>query len=441
MKFNEQILVALGLGAKKNWHIFLALIAGIIVGITFPYESAHPWVQNLFVITGEVFIRLIQMVIIPLVISTIIVGISSLGDSRQLGKMGVKMLGYYSIITIMAVIIGASLALGIGPGKNIQGDIDPAKATKIRTQVESIQKSEDDLTQLYLGMIPKNPIESLAQNKMPAILIFTLIFACALASVGEMNRPIVSFFESLFAATMKVTDWIMIIAPPGIFALTVHTVANSGIKVFSSMSLYVFTIILGLLIQLFIVYPLMLKLFSKVKATSLYKAINEAILVAFGTASSSATLPVTIRCCEARAGISSKVSSFVLPLGATMNMDGTALYQTVAVIFIAQAYDIVLTPMIILQICVFAIIASSSSAGIPSAGLITMALILNILGLKTEQIGAAFVYIVALDRFIDMFRTVNNITSDTVVASCIAAGEGELDYKLLGNQEEWKEVI
>lgn len=241
---------------------------------------------------------------------------------------------------------------------------------------------------------------------------------------------------------MKVTDWIMVIATPGIFSLTAYYVAKAGFGTIKDLWLYASVILLGLAIQLLVVYPLIIKLFSKIKVTSLYQAITEAMMVAFGTASSSATLPITIACCERKAGISSKICSFVLPLGATMNMDGTALFQSVAVIFIAQAYDIHLTPLMIVLIGLLAMIASSASAGIPSAGLITMALIVQgSMKLSVEEVGQVYVLIFAIDRVLDMFRTLINVTSDTVVASLVAAGEGELDYDLLKNQEVWKEVV
>ena len=241
---------------------------------------------------------------------------------------------------------------------------------------------------------------------------------------------------------MKVTDWLMVVAMPGIFSLTFYTVAKGGFESIKELWLYVVAVLLGLSIQLFVTYPLILKMFSKIKATALYQAVAEAMMVAFGTASSSATLPVTIACCERRAGISSKICSFVLPIGATMNMDGTALFQSLAVVCIAQAYNVHLSLLSIILIAVLSIIASSASAGIPSAGLITLALIVKgSLGLSIEQVAPIYVLIFAIDRLLDMFRTVINVTSDTVVASIIASGEGELDYDLLGNQEVWKEVV
>lgn len=440
MKLHMQILIALGLGLKRNWHIFFGLIAGIIVGI-FLHGHDNILISKILVFIGQVFIRLIQMVVIPLVISAIVIGITSIGDNKQLGKYGSKMIVYYGIITVMAVTIGAILALAIKPGVGAAHYINTDAAVSIQHQVAAtIEAQKGNVLNLFLNMIPKNPLESVAKGDMVPIIVFALIFAIALAKVGEINRPVVSFFESIFAATMKVTDWIMYFAAPGVFALTATAVSSFGIDIFQSISKYLLALFIGFAIQFFAVYPIFLKFFSKVPVVMLYAAIAEAMMVAFGTASSSATLPLTIACCEKR-GISHKVSSFVLPLGATLNMDGTAMLQTVAVIFLAQAYGIHLTPFVVIQVAFLAIVASSTCAGIPGAGLITIALILNGLGLSPEQLVAGFAFLFTIDRFTDMFRTMLNVTSDAVVAAAIADNENEINYDLLNNPEAYKEII
>lgn len=440
MKLHMQILIALGLGLKRNWHIFFGLIAGIVVGV-FLHGHDNVLITKILVFIGQVFIRLIQMVVIPLVISAIIIGITSIGDNKQLGKYGTKMIIYYGIITILAVTIGAVLALGIRPGVGAAQYINTSSATSIQHQVaSSINEQKGNVLNIFLNFIPKNPLESVAKGDMISIIVFALIFAVALAKVGEINRPVVSFFESIFAATMKVTDWIMYFAAPGVFALTATAVSSFGVDIFHSISKYILVLAIGFAIQFFVVYPVFLKIFSKVPVLMLYAAIAEAMMVAFGTASSSATLPLTIACCEKR-GISHKVSSFVLPLGATLNMDGTALLQTVAVIFLTQAYGVPLTPFLLIQICFLAIVASSTCAGIPGAGLITIALILNGMGLSPEQLVAGFALLFTLERLTDMFRTVLNVTSDAVVAAAIADNENEINYDLLNNPEAYKEII
>ena len=439
MKLHMQILIALGLGIKRNWHIFFGIIAGILVGI-YLHAHANAIISNILVFVGQVFIRLIQMVVIPLVVSAIVIGITSIGDNKQLGKFGSKMILYYGIITTIAVIIGATLSLLIKPGLGAANYITQNTAYEVQASVATaMEQQQGNILNLFLGFIPNNPLHSFAAGDMVPIIVFVVIFAIALARVGDVNRPIVSFFESVFAATMKITDWIMFFAAPGVFALTASAVSSFGIDIFMSISKYLGVLLIGFAIQLFIVYPLFLKFFSKVSAPMLFSAIAEAMMVAFGTASSSATLPLTIACCEKR-GISHRISSFVLPLGATLNFDGTALLQTVAVIFLAQAYGVVLTPFLVVQIALLAIIASSTCAGIPGAGLITIALILNGMGLSPEQLVAGFAFLFTIERITDMFRTMLNVTSDAVVAATIADNENEVNYDLLNNPAAYEDI-
>ena len=440
MKLYMQVLIALGLGLKRNWHIFAGLILGVFAGIWL-HQQPNAMVMTAFTFIGQLFIRLIQMVVIPLVISAIIIGITSVSDSKQIGKLGSKMVLYYAIITSIAVSVGAALALIFKPGQGAASYINSEIASGIQAQVATtIEVQRDNLLNIMLGFIPKNPLEAVASGEMVPIIVFAVIFAVALAKVGEINRPFVSFFESIFAATMKITDWIMCFAAPGVFALTAVAVSAFGPKIFTTISGYLGVLALGFAIQLFVVYPIFLRVFSKVPVWMLYAAIAEAMMVAFGTASSSATLPLTIACCEKR-GISHKVTSFVIPLGATLNMDGTALLQVVAVIFLAQAYGVVLTPFMLVQVALLAIVASSTCAGIPGAGIITIALVLNGMGLSPEQLVAGFAFLFTIERITDMMRTLVNVTSDAVVAAAIADNENEINYDLLNNPDEYNEVI
>ena len=443
MKLHLQTLfVAIGLGIKRNWHIFLAIILGIWFGNIIHSNPAHfKAVVNVLDVVGQAFIRIIQMVVIPLVCSAIVVGISSIGDGKQIGKFGKKMLLFYTIISIAAVSIGAALVLLVKPGVGIQELINQTSVSEVQAQVNSyLAFQKGQLGNILLEMIPQNPIESMAKGEMIPILFFVMVFALALSKLGEINRPIVSFFESVFAATMKVTDWIMIFAAPGIFALTAVAVATFGLGIFSTISKFFAVLFLGCCIQFFVVYPILMKCFSKVPVGTFYTAIIEALLVAFGTASSSATLPLTMACCEKR-GISHKVCSFVLPLGATLNMDGTALFQTIAVLFLTQAYSITLEPIQIIQIMLLSIVASCTSAGIPGAGLITIALVLNGLGLSPQQLVEGFAFLFAIERILDMIRTTVNVASDAVVAAIIADNENEINYDLLNDTEQYKEII
>jgi len=440
MKLYMQVMIALGLGLKRNWHIFAGLILGVFAGVWL-HTNQNPLIMGVLTFVGQLFIRLIQMIVIPLVISAIVIGITSIGDSKQLGKLGTKMIMYYAIITAVAVSLGAGLALLIKPGLGAAAYINSDVATGIQAQVAAtIESQKGNLLNLILGFVPKNPLAAVANGEMVPIIVFAVMFSVALARVGEINRPFVSFFESIFAATMKITDWIMGFAAPGVFALTAVAVSAFGIDIFMAISKYLGVLALGFGIQIFVVYPVFLRIFSKVPVWMLYAAIAEAMMVAFGTASSSATLPLTIACCEKR-GISHKVTSFVIPLGATLNMDGTALLQVVAVIFLAQAYGVALSPLLIVQVALLAIVASSTSAGIPGTGLITIALVLNGLGLSPEQLVAGFAFLFTIERITDMMRTLVNVTSDAVVAAAIADNENEIDYDLLTNPKEYNEVI
>lgn len=435
MGLHMQVIIALLLGIKRNGHIFIGLILGILVGLFFPKDS-YGHVYSILSFIAKAFINIIQMVVLPLVISAIIIGVSNIGDSKQLAKFGSKMILYYGIITVLAVTVAAVISIILQPGLNAQSLVNPDIIQNVQGSVtEAIQYQKENLVQIFLDLIPKNPFEALANGNMIPVIIFVSIFAVALTRAGEISRPLISFFESIFAATMKVTDWIMYLAAPGIFALTATAVSSFGVEIFSVISKYAVAICLALAIQFFIIYPLMLKIFSKVPVGRLYAAISEAIMVAFGTASSSATLPLTITCCEKR-GISNKVCSFVLPLGATLNMDGTAIIQVIAVMFLAQMYGIDLSPLLIFEIAALAIVASSTSAGIPGAGMITIALILNGIGLTPQQLVVGFSLLFTIERFFDMLRTICNVTSDAVVAAIIADNENELNYELLCGTEE-----
>lgn len=438
-KIQMQILIALGLGIKRNWHIFFGIIAGIVVGIIL-HSHSFPLVSTMLTFIGQVFLRLIRMVVIPLVVSAIIIGITSIGDNKQLGKFGTKMIVYYGIITTAAVTIGTVLALIFKPGLGAAHYIAANTASEVQASVATaMSQQEGHLLSMFLDFIPSNPLAALASGNMIAIIVFVLIFAIALAKVGDVNRPIVSFFESVFAATMKITDWIMFLAAPGVFALTASAVSSFGMHIFASIGKYLLVLAIGFFIQMFIVYPTFLKCFSKVSIWMLFSAVAEALMVAFGTASSSATLPLTIACCEKR-GISHKISSFVLPLGATLNMDGTALLQVVAVIFLAQAYGVPLDAWLLIQIAVLAMIASSTSAGISGAGLITIALILNGMGLNPEQLVAGFAFLFTIERVTDMMRTLVNVASDAVVVAAIADNENEINYDLFNNPAAYEEI-
>jgi Na+/H+-dicarboxylate symporter len=341
----------------------------------------------------------------------------------------------------VSAILGAVLALTLEPGMQLsQNFLGQADTATITQQLQ--QAPHQDLQTLFFNMIPRNPIESLAKADLVPVILFTLLFGAALASIGEAGKPVISFFEGLFTATMKLTDWVMIFAVPGVFSLAFITVAKSGVGVFSELWLYGVAILAGLLIQIFVIFPLILRMLAKINFMSLYRAISEAIMVAFGTASSSATLPITIACMERRAGVSNRIASFVLPTGATINKTGTTMFEVIAVIFLMQAYHIPLDPYTIGMIILFSIIASIGAAGVPSAGLITIAIVLNSIGkFEMDYLAGGMALLWSIDRLLDMCRTVVNVMSSCTVAALVASSEGELNRDILNNHDAWTEVV
>lgn len=443
------VLVALGLGTKRHWHILVAIILGVLLGVTLPYPAvpgepdSYGFIHQFFDVVGQLFIRLITMIVVPLVVSSLMVGIASLGDARQLGRMGGKVLGYFFFMMAISALLGAALAFLLEPGSQLQISRAITQAHEADI-LQQLQQAPQNLQTLFFDMIPRNPIESLANADLVPVIIFTLLFGAAVASIGDAGRPIVAFFEALFTATMKLTDWVMVLAVPGIFSLAFITVAKSGVGIFGELWLYCLAILSGLLIQIFVIFPVMLRVLAKINFMNLYRAISEAIMVAFGTASSSATLPITIACCERRGGISNRIASFVLPTGASINKTATTMFEVIAVIFLMQAYapHLHLTPYTIVLICLFSIIASIGAAGVPSAGLITMAIVLNSIGkFDLEYFAGGMAILWSIDRALDMCRTVVNVISSCTVAALVASSEGELNRDILNHSETWNEVV
>jgi proton glutamate symport protein len=446
-RFLWWFLVALGLGTKRHWHIFFAIVLGVVLGLNFAGDE-YCHVQQFFDVVAQVFIRLITMIVVPLIVSSLIVGISSLGDSRQLGRMGGKVLFFFTLMMAISALIGWGLGEFMAPGESMKSvmSLNPTHATCSLATVHPIRpeilgQAAPDLRQIFFSMIPLNPMEALAKAELIPVILFTILFGLAIACIGEAGRPLVNFFESMFTATMKLTDWVMVLAVPGVFSLAYVTVAYAGPDIFVQLSQYLLVILIGLLVQVLFLFPIMLKLFAKIDAMHLYRAISEAIMVAFGTASSSATLPVTIACCERRAGISNRIASFVLPTGATLNKTGTTMFEVIAVMFLLQANNMPLEWHTLVLIMIFAIVASIGAPGVPSSGLITMAIVLNSIGGGFNTVLSGIGMLWSIDRALDMCRTVVNVISSSTVAAIVAASEGELNRDILNNREEWMEVV
>jgi proton glutamate symport protein len=433
------IFVALGLGGKRHWHIFAALILGAALGVVFPYSADHySFLHDAFELVGELFIQLVAMLGIPLIISSLLLGIYSLGDGRQLGKLGFKTLAWFIVLMVLSASVAALVFHVIQPGLNVhpqdlETGIHALPIQMIPTKIHSLRD-------LILNLVPENFIGSLSRRDLVPVVIFTILLGSAMVFVGETARPFIAFWEAVFAATMRIVDWVMVFAVPGIFALTFTAVSHSGLQLFLSLKLYMASVLIALGIQMLVVFPIILFLFARVSFLDLYRAISEALLVAFGTASSSATLPITMACMERRAGVSNRVASFVLPVGVSMNMNGTTIFEVIAVMFLCQIFGVHLDLGMTISIMLLAIVASIGAAGVPSTGLITISIILNGIG-HYELMSVGVPIILAVDRILDMCRTMLNVTDDCVVACIVASNEGELNRQLLSAGETWEDVV
>ncbi len=392
---------------KVHTQILVAIVLGVLTGLLFGEKTVH------LTIIGDMFIRLLRMIIIPLILASMVTGIVSLGDIRRLGKLGLKTFIYYMVTTILAVGVGLVLVNLTKPGSRVEMGAESAVHLSGREAVSVVSIIED--------IVPENLLGAMAEDKVLSIIFFSLLLGVAISSIGEKGRLLVSLFENFNAVMMKITGWIMHLAPLGVFALMAHTIGTMGLSVVRPLAVYMATVILGLSIHGLITLPVLVFIFGKYSPIKLMKDVFSAVATAFSTASSAATLPITMDCLQENTGVSNKVTSFVLPLGATVNMDGTALYEAVAAMFIAQAYGITLTIGQQFVIMATATLASIGAAAIPGAGLVTMVIVLKAVNLPLEGIGM----ILAVDRLLDMLRTAVNVWGDSCGAAVVARLEGE----------------
>lgn len=384
---------------------------------------------------GQAFMSLIKMVIVPLVFSSLLVGVASLGDVRKLGRLGGKTLGLYILTTAVAVTIGLLLGNIIQPGTLV------AEADRAALQAEyagaaqgraSAAADAPSAIENVLSIIPTNPVESMVSGNMLQIIFFAVIFGVALTLLDDKKgTPVVSFFDRVQQAMVMIIHMVMAVAPYGVAALVAEVIGQSGVSVLSALVVYALTVLLGLAIHTGLVYGGIVRFLAKLPWLRFMKAARPAQLIAFSTSSSSATLPVTMECAEENLGISNPVASFVLPLGSTVNMDGTALYQGVAAIFIAQVFQIDLSVGDQLGIVAAATMASIGAAGVPGAGIVTLAMVLTAAGVP--PVGVAL--ILGMDRILDMFRTTVNVTGDLAVTAAMAVIEGE-ELRVLTPRED-----
>ncbi len=365
---------------------------------------------------GDIFMRALKMLIIPLILSSLISGITNIGSGANLGRLGGKTLLFYISTSFFAILTGQILVNIIKPGVGAQ--------INFIQEVEGLVEKQRSFREILVEIIPDNILTAMVENDMLSIIFFAILFGFFITKVGKKHSEFLKeFFTSIFEVMMKITLFVIKFTPLGVFGLVAKTVADQDDfgGLVSSMGLYMLTVIIALSIHAFITLPLIVKFVGKAKPFWHLKNMTTPLLTAFSTSSSAATLPLTINAVEEKSGVSNKISSFTLPLGATVNMDGTALYECIAAIFIAQAYGVDLTFVQQLIIVLTALLASIGAAAIPMAGLVMMTVILTAIGLPLEGVGL----IIAVDRILDMFRTATNVWSDSCGAVVIAKTEGE----------------
>lgn len=390
-------------------RILLALVAGVIVGLLLQDNPAiaDGWIKPF----GTLFLNCIKLIIVPLVLASLVTGVCGLGDIRRLGSIGWKAFAFYLATTGFAVTLGIVLAnvLQVGAGFVIP-------AGDLTVQV----KTAPSISAVLLNIIPTNPIQALAEGNMLQIIVFALLFGTGILAVGEPARTVEHFFSGTAEIMYKITGWIMLLAPFGIFGLIVPVVAANGPAVLLPLLKLIMVAALASAVHVVFVYGSLLRLLGKISPRRFFKAIFPAMAVAFTTSSSAGTLPVSMRCCEENLGVNKSVTSFVLPLGATINMDGTAIYQGVSALFIAQVFGIDLDLSQQLMIILTATLASIGTAGVPGAGMIMLMLVLQSTGLPLEGIAL----VAGVERILDMIRTCLNVTGDMACAAIVNQWEG-----------------
>ncbi|WP_455204133.1 dicarboxylate/amino acid:cation symporter [Kaarinaea lacus] len=425
---------------KLHWQIIIALALAVLIGLLTGKEASIFGVTfySIFEFFGQLFLNALKMLIVPLVASSIIIGIAGIGQQHgHLGRLGGKTIGYYMVTSLVAILIGLIAVNLIQPGIvdgepardmiGLSGDVD-----EIKEKVEG--KGASDIAEVFLRLVPINIVQAAAQGQMLGLIFFSLLFGYFMTRIEHPNaETIYRFWDAVYNVMMLITDFVMKFAPIGVFALVAKVVAATGFDAFLPLAKFFGTVVLALGVHFFLVMPMLLRTVAGVDPVKHYRAMAPALLTAFSTSSSSATLPLTLECVEKNANVSNRTSSFVLPLGATINMDGTALYECVAAIFIAQAYGMDLSFVQQFTIVFVALLTSIGVAGIPAASLVAISIILATIGLPVEAIGL----LLAVDRILDMCRTTVNVFSDSCGAVVIAKTEGEKDfYKNLDNAEQ-----
>lgn len=401
--------------------IMLAMGAGAVAGLLLSHFTGVDWVNNYLIfgllhVVGAIFIASLKMMVVPLVFVSLVVGVTALGNLSALGRMSIKALVLYLFTTAVAVSIALSLATLVGPGESF--DLESQA-------VEFKGKEAPPLADVFIDLVPSNPVQAMAQGNMLQIIVFSLLFGIAVTMSGKRGQHVVNLFRDLDTVIMHMVEIIMRLAPYGVFALIGKTFATQGLDLIAPLAAYMLTLTAALLIQALGTYPLLLRTIARLNPLTFLRKMRDPATFAFSTASSGATIPVTLRTVEAKMGVDNSVASFTIPLGATINMDGTAMMQGVATVFIANVYGIDLSLTQYLMVILTATLASIGTAAVPGVGLVMLTMVLNQVGLPVEGIAL----ILGVDRVLDMMRTACNVTGDCAVTCIIARGEDALDLE------------
>ena len=421
---------------ELHWKIIIGLVLGLIFGV---FAAANSWggfTTNWIAPFGTIFINLLKLIAVPLVLSSLITGVASLSDLKKLSRIGGKTITIYIVTTAISVTIGLVAVNLLKPGDTLPEDMKVKLQETYKSAASGKLEAADQIKerrplQPIVDMVPSNFFSSASNNRnMLQVVFVAIIIGIALIQIPKNKaRPVLDFMEGINDLVIKLVDNIMLMAPIGVFALIADTITsiagdnlNNVLELLSALGFYMLVVIIGLTIQMVFTYTAVLKIFSNMSLKKFYQGIAPAQLLAFSTSSSAATLPVTMERCEDELGVSEEVSSFVLPLGATINMDGTALYQAVAAVFIAQTLGMDLTLGAQLTIVLTAVLASIGTAAVPGAGIIMLIIILEAIGVPS----AGIALILGVDRILDMMRTVTNVTGDASVAVAVASSEGQI---------------
>jgi len=408
-------------------RILLSMFAGIVVGLALnifgpivPVVNAF-LVDGLFYVVGAAFLALLKLMVVPLVLVSLVCGVNAMGDLRTIGRVGAKTLGLYLFTTAVAIILALTLARVVSPGGGFEMTGEFA---------EYVPREAPPLADVLINIFPENPIQAMAEGQMLQIIVFALLFGFGANLAGERGKPVVRFFSDLNEVILKMVLMIILLAPIGVFALISRTFATQGIEIFGPLAEYFILVAVILVLHLLLTYSAILRL-SGMSPVKFLKKMRAPLSFAFSTSSSAATIPVTLNTLETRLGVKNSIASFTVPLGATINMDGTAIMQGVATVFIANVYGVDLVFSDYLTVVLTATLASIGTAAVPSAGLIMLAMVLGQVGLPVEGIAL----IIGVDRLLDMLRTAINVAGDGTVTCVIANSEGALDLETFNDSK------